>query len=139
MKKAISLGLAISMMSLLSFSALAQSPENLSPETPSFYLSYGESDRTISSGSSWTSYQYYCAAGDYFSGYSEPYDGNGPLKITVYYSSSVGGSRSSVASSTVYSDGGEAFLRVSKSGYYNAVIKNNGSNTVVARCGISVN
>lgn len=139
MKKTITLGMALLMMSMMSLSAFAQSQEGFAPETPSLYWAYDDADRTIRSGGSWTSYQYYCTSGDYFAGYSEPYDGNGPLKITVYYASSVGGSRSSVKSSTVYSNGGEAFLPVTKAGYYNVVIKNNGSNTVTARCGITLN
>lgn len=99
-------------------------------------MAYDEETRTIPAGGSWTSYQYYCGAGDYFGCGIGSFSGK--LTATFKYSSKVGGSRSTVKTKTFTSGGSTAF-ETSKAGYYNLVLTNNTSSPITVSCFVSVN
>lgn len=103
-------------------------------------LWYDEAKRTFKVGDTWRSYQYYCDEGVVFGGSIKnmsPADGE--LTITIYYASSVGGSRTEIASGTVTGPSRDGVsTTVDTAGYYNVVFKNTGSKTVTSTCGVDI-
>lgn len=99
-------------------------------------LSYDKATRTIPAGGSWTSYQYYCDVGDYFGGGCGAFSGK--LTASFKYSSSVGGSRSTVKTKT-FTAGGSTAFEATKAGYYNMVLTNNTSSPITVSCFVTVN
>lgn len=142
MKKLLAAILALSAIAASSMTVFAQERIPYIPNFPSNLVSprlgYDGADRTFRVGGKWTSYQYYCNEGDSFGGYIKnlsPEDGE--LTITIYYASSVGGSRTEVESGTVTGGGWDGvYITADTAGYYNVVFKNTGSKTVTSKCGV---
>lgn len=140
MKKFLSLVLSALLVAGVSMTAYADTRISQNMDSPVVLangrMAYDDDTRTIASGKSWTSYQYYLEKGDYFGCGIGSFSGN--VTATIKYSSSVGGSRSNITSKT-FKSGGSMAYQVTKSGYYNIVLKNNASSAVSIYCYVTVN
>lgn len=142
MKKLVSIVLASLLMASMSLAVSAETtfPAAMQGEVLMIEgaprLAYDRETRTIPAGGSWTSYQYYCEAGDYFGGGCGAFSGK--LTASFKYSSSVGGSRSTVKTKT-FTAGGSTAFETTKTGYYNMVLTNNTSSPITVSCYVSVN
>lgn len=142
MKKIVSIVLASFMLASMSLAVSAEAPSPSAMQGEVMLLdamprmAYDKATRTIPAGGSWTSYQYYCDVGDYFGCGVGSFSGK--LTASLKYSSSVGGSRSTVKSKT-FTAGGSVAYEATKAGYYNVVLTNNTSSPITVVCFATVN